>query len=64
MEATIFPQSVEAPEFIMTITQFYDADTRKCIDAQGKTMIDLPLDMLGFVFGIPAGDEVLLTTKE
>lgn len=64
VEATIFLQSVQALEFIMTVTQFYNADTRKCIDDQGRTMIDLTIDMMGFVFGIPARDEVLLTIEE
>lgn len=48
----------------MTIAQFYDADTRKCVDDKGRTVIDLSIDMLGFVFGIPSSDEVLLTTEE
>lgn len=64
VEATIFPQSVQVPKFIMTIAQFYDADTRKCTDDQGRTVIDLSTDMLGFMFGIFARDEVLLTTEE
>lgn len=64
VEATIFPQSIQAPEFIMTIAQFYNADTRKCTDDKGKIVIDLSADMLGFVFGIPSRDEVLLTTEE
>lgn len=34
------------------------------MDAQGRTIIDLSADMLGFVFGIPARDEVFLTTEE
>lgn len=33
VETTIFSQSMQAPEFIMTIVQFYDLDTRKCTDA-------------------------------
>lgn len=48
----------------MAIAQFYDVDTRKCMDEQGRMVIDLSPDMLGFVFGIPARDEVLLTTEE
>lgn len=64
VEATIFSQSVQAPEFIMTIAQFYDLDTRKCTDAQGKTVIDLSPNMLGFVFGIPTRDEIFLSTEE
>lgn len=34
IETTIFPQSIEDPKIIMTMEQFYNADTRKCIDAQ------------------------------
>lgn len=48
----------------MTIAQFYDLDTRKCNDAQGKIVIDLSPHMLGFVFGIPKRDEIFLSTKE
>lgn len=33
VETTIFTQSVQAPEFIMTIAQYYNLDTRKCTDA-------------------------------
>lgn len=64
VEAKKFPQSVQAPKFIMTIAQFYNADTGKCIDDKGITMIDLSAHMLGFMFCIPSSDEVLLTTKE
>lgn len=64
VEATIFPRSVQAPEFIMTIAEFYDPDTRKCPDAQGKIVIDLSPDMLGFVFGIPTRDEIFLSTEK
>lgn len=48
----------------MTIVQFYDADTKKCTDVQGRKVIDLSPEMLEFVFGIPTRDEVLLTIKE
>lgn len=34
------------------------------MNAQGRMVIDLSVDMLGFVFGIPSRDEVLQTTKE
>lgn len=64
VEATIFPQSLQAPEFIMTIAQFYDTNTWKCVDDKGPIVIDLSADMLGLVFGIPSSDEVLLTTEE
>lgn len=65
VEATIFPQSIQAPEFIMTVAHFYNADTRKCIDAQGRVVMDLSVDMLGYVFGIPSREEeMLLTTEE
>lgn len=64
VEATIFPKLVQALEFIMTVGKFYNVDTRKCLDGQGRTVIDLSVDMLGFVFGIPAKDKVLLTTEE
>ncbi|XP_059075246.1 uncharacterized protein LOC131875205 [Cryptomeria japonica] len=43
---------------------FYNANTKKCIDDKGRTVIDLSVDMLGFVFGIPSRDEVLLTIEE
>lgn len=64
VEATIFPQSIQAPKFIMIITQFYNSNTSKCIDTQRRKVIDVYPDMLGFVFGIPTRDEVLLTTEE
>lgn len=48
----------------MTIVQFYNAYTIKCTDAQGRIVIDMSADMLGFVFGISARDEVLLTIEE
>lgn len=64
VEATIFPQSVQALKFMMIKAQFCKADTRKCTDAQGRTMIDLSTDMLGFVFGMPTRDEVLQTKEE
>lgn len=57
-------QLVQAPKFIITVAQFYNADTRKYVDGQGRTIFDLSADMLGFVFGIPSRDEVLLTTEE
>lgn len=64
VEATIFPQSLQVLELIMTIATFYNPETRKCIDAQEKIVIDLSPDMLGFVFGIPTREEVFLLTKE
>lgn len=64
VEATVFSQSLQAPEFIMTIAPFYNPDTRKCTDTHGKTVIDLSLDMLGFVFGIPSREEAFLLTEE
>lgn len=64
VEATVFPQLVQALEFMMAIAPFYNPETRKCTDAQGKTVIDLSPDMLGFIFGIPTREEVFLLTKE
>lgn len=64
VEATVFPQSLQAPEFIMTIVPFYNPETRKCMDAHGKTIINLSPDMLGFVFGIPTREEALLLIEE
>lgn len=48
----------------MTVAQFYNADTRKCTNDQGRNVVDLSTDMLGFVFGILARDEVLVTIEE
>lgn len=48
----------------MTNAPFYNSDTRKCTDAQGKTVIDLSPDMMGFVFGIPTREEIFLLTEE
>lgn len=48
----------------MTIAPFYNPETRKCIDAQVKTVIDLSPDMLGFIFGIPTREEVFVLTEE
>lgn len=64
VEATVFPQFVQAPKFIMMIAQFYNADTRRYIDDQGRIVIDLSTDVLGFVFVIPSSDEALLTIEE
>lgn len=64
VEATIFPQSVWALEFIMKTIRFCDPSTRKCTHARGKIVIDLSPDMLGFVFRIPTRDEIFLSTEE
>lgn len=48
----------------MTMAQFYNTRTRKCMNDQGWTVIKFLADMLGFVFGIPSREKVLLTTEE
>lgn len=64
VETTVFAQSLQAPELIMAIAPFYNPKTRKCTDAEGKTIIDLSFDMLGFIFGIPTREEVFLLIEE
>lgn len=48
----------------MTIAPFYNPNTRKCTDAQGKMVIDLSPDMLEFIFSIPTREEIFLLTEE
>lgn len=35
VEATMFPESVQASEFIMIVSQFYDPNTKRCVDDKG-----------------------------
>lgn len=59
VEAAVFPQLVQVPEFIMTVAQFYNPDTKQCVDSIGILVIDLSPNVLALVFQIPTRREVL-----
>lgn len=48
----------------MQVAHFYNLDTRQCVDANGKVVIDLSPDMLALVFQIPTKKEVLVEGEE
>lgn len=64
VEETVFPQSVQAPEFILQVAHFYNPDTRQCVNADGKVVIDLSPHMLALVFHIPTRKEVFVEEEE
>lgn len=64
VEATIFPQAMQSPELIMTISKYYQQETRKCVDTDGNVIVDFSPDMIGVTIGIPMREKVSVTIKE
>lgn len=48
----------------MQVAQFYNPNTRQCVDVDGKLVIDLSSNMLALVFQIPTRREVLVKGEE